>query len=154
LTGPGTDENFTVRHVHPAPRDVVFACLTQPDHLTHFWGPAGTHTPVENIVVDLRPGGAFETTMVNDHTGDTYTMRAVYIDVEAPRHLTWREVDTDVLTDVTFVDRGDGTTEVVTTQRGLPPHMRTPAARAGWATALDRAAAYIAAIPPTQGRIT
>jgi hypothetical protein len=38
------------------------------------------------------------------------------------------------------------TTEVITTQRGLPPHMRTPQARAGWGTALDRAAAYIASI--------
>jgi uncharacterized protein YndB with AHSA1/START domain len=105
LTESPTDENFTVRHVHPAPRDLVFECLTTPDHLTHFWGPTGTHTPVENIVVDLRPGGAFETTMVSD-----------------------------------------GTTEVVTTQRGLPPHMRTPEARAGWGTALQRAATYIAAI--------
>ena len=80
-----TDENFTVRHVHPAPRDLVFACMTMPSHLTQFWGPTGTHTPVENIVVDLRPGGAFETTMVNDHSGETYTMRAVYLAVEPPR---------------------------------------------------------------------
>lgn len=145
-----TDENFTVRHVHPAPRDLVFACLTTSDHLTHFWGPTGTHTPLENIVVDLRPGGAFETTMVNDRSGDTYTMRAVYVDVEAPRYISWREVDSGVFTEVTFVDLGDGTTEVVTVQRGLPPYMRTPEARAGWGTALDRAAIYIA----TQGRNT
>ncbi|MFC3736237.1 SRPBCC family protein [Paractinoplanes deccanensis] len=131
--------------------ETVFACLTEPEHLTHFWGPAGTHTPLENIVVDLRPGGAFETTMVNDTTGDTYTMRAVYVAVEAPRFLSWRERDSGVLTEVTFADLGDGTTEVVTTQRGLPPHMRTPEARAGWGTALDRAAAYIAALTRRSG---
>lgn len=146
MTERPTDENFTVRHTHPAPRDLVFACLTTPDHLTHFWGPTGTHTPLENIVVDLRPGGAFETTMVNDRSGDTYTMRAVYVDVEPPRYVSWRETGSGVFTEVTFVDLGDGTTEVVTTQRGLPPFMRTPEARAGWGTALDRAAAYIAAI--------
>jgi uncharacterized protein YndB with AHSA1/START domain len=146
LTESPTDENFTVRHVHPAPRDLVFECLTTPDHLTHFWGPTGTHTPVENIVVDLRPGGAFETTMVSDRGGDTYTMRAVYVDVDAPGYVSWRELDSGVFTEVTFVDLGDGTTEVVTTQRGLPPHMRTPQARAGWGTALQRAATYIAAI--------
>ncbi|GAA0485580.1 hypothetical protein Ade02nite_09110 [Paractinoplanes deccanensis] len=143
--------NFTVRHVHRASVETVFACLTEPEHLTHFWGPAGTHTPLENIVVDLRPGGAFETTMVNDTTGDTYTMRAVYVAVEAPRFLSWRERDSGVLTEVTFADLGDGTTEVVTTQRGLPPHMRTPEARAGWGTALDRAAAYIAALTRRSG---
>nr|WP_275409872.1 SRPBCC domain-containing protein [Actinoplanes deccanensis] len=137
--------------MHRASVETVFACLTEPEHLTHFWGPAGTHTPLENIVVDLRPGGAFETTMVNDTTGDTYTMRAVYVAVEAPRFLSWRERDSGVLTEVTFADLGDGTTEVVTTQRGLPPHMRTPEARAGWGTALDRAAAYIAALTRRSG---
>jgi uncharacterized protein YndB with AHSA1/START domain len=146
MTEQPTDENFTVSHRHRAGRDLVFACLTTPEHLTHFWGPTGTHTPVSNIVVDLRPGGAFETTMVNDHSGDTYTMRARYCEVEAPAFVSWREVDSGVLTELTFVDVGDGTTEVITTQRGLPPRMRTPEARAGWSTALDKAAVYIASL--------
>ncbi len=141
-----TDENFTVRHVHPAGADLVFACLTTPAHLANFWGPTGTHTPVENIVVDLRRGGAFETTMVHDRSGDTHTMRAVYVEVDPPRFLSWRELDSEVLTEITFLDLGDGTTEVVTTQRGLPPQMRTPQARAGWGTALDRAARYISSL--------
>ncbi|MEV4351330.1 SRPBCC domain-containing protein [Actinoplanes sp. NPDC049596] len=132
-----------MRYLHDAPPELVFACMTTPEHLTHFWGPAGTHTPLANIVVDLRPGGAFQTTMVNDRSGDTYTMRAVYVTVDPPKFLSWREVGSDVLTEITFTDRGDGTTEVVTVQHGLPPHMRTPEARAGWATALDRAAAYV-----------
>jgi uncharacterized protein YndB with AHSA1/START domain len=152
MTEPSTGENFTVRHVHPAPRDLVFACMTQPEHLTQFWGPDGTHTPLQNITVDLRPGGVFETTMVNDRSGDTYTMRAVYVDVEAPRFLSWRETESEVFTEVTFVDLGDGTTEVVTTQSGLPPHMRTPQARAGWGSALTRAANYIAAIAATSSQ--
>lgn len=146
MTERATDETFTVRYVHPAPPALVYACLTTPAHLAHFWGPDGTHTPVENIVVDLRPGGAFETTMVDDRSGGTHTMRAVYVDVDPPRYLTWRELDSDLVTELTFADRGDGTTEVVTTQRGLPPRMRTPEARAGWGTALDRAARYIAAL--------
>lgn len=141
-----TDENFTVRYVHLAPRALVFACLTTPEHLTHFWGPSGTHTPASNILVDLRPGGAFEATMVSDQSGDEYTMRAVYVDVEMPEFLSWREAESGVLTELTFTDLGDGTTEVVTTQRGLPPQMRTPDARTGWRTALDRCAAYIAAL--------
>jgi uncharacterized protein YndB with AHSA1/START domain len=141
-----TDENFTVRAVHHAPCELVFAVMTTPEHLTHFWGPTGTHTPIENIVIDLRPGGAFETTMVSDHSGDTYTMRAVYIDLDPPRYLSWRELDSEVLTEITFTDLGDGSTEVVTTQRGLPPAMRTPEARAGWGTALDRNATYLASL--------
>lgn len=144
-----TDETFSVSHVHPASAALVYACLTTPAHLTHFWGPSGTHTPIDHIVVDLRPGGAFETTMVNDETRETFTMRAAYVDVDPPTYLTWREVDSEVFTELRFVDRGDGTTEVVTTQRGLPPHQRTPKARAGWGTALDRAARYIASLDTT-----
>ncbi|MDH6291969.1 SRPBCC family protein [Rhodococcus opacus] len=141
-----SEENFTVRRVHRAPRELVFACMTQPEHLTHFWGPRGMHTPLGNITVDLRPGGAFETTMVNDATGDTHTMRAVYVTVDAPSFVSWREIESEVLTEIRFIDLDEGTTEVVTTQSGLPPQMRTPEARAGWGTALDRGAAYIEAL--------
>jgi len=42
--------------VFEAPRELVFRCMTEPGHLTHFWGPAGMSTPLENIKVDLRPG--------------------------------------------------------------------------------------------------
>jgi uncharacterized protein YndB with AHSA1/START domain len=141
-----TDENFTLEVVHDAPRELVFAVLTTAEHLTHFWGPSGTHTPLENIVVDLRPGGAFETTMVSDRSGDRYTMRAVYVEVDPPRYLSWRELESGVFTEIRFTSLNAGTTRVVTTQRGLPPAMRTPEARAGWSTALDRNAAYIASL--------
>lgn len=141
-----TDETFVVTAVHEAPRDLVFEVMTTPEHLTHFWGPSGTHTPLSTIVLDLRPGGAFETTIVNDRSGDTFTMRAIYLEVDPPRYLSWRELDSQVVTEVRFTDLRDGSTQVETTQRGLPPAMRTPAARAGWSTALERSAAYIVSL--------
>lgn len=138
-----TDENFELRIVHPVSIDLAFAVMTEPEHLTHFWGPTGTRTPVENITVDLRPGGVFETTMVDETTGHEYTMHAVYVDVVPPHRLSWRDCEFGVLTQLEFRDLGDGTTEVITTQRGLPPEHRTPEARAGWATALDRNSRYL-----------
>ena len=138
---PQTDETFTVLAVHEAPVELVFAAMTTPEHLTHFWGPDGTHTPIDGIVVDLRPGGAFHTTMVSDQ--GQHTMRARYVEVDPPRQLSWREVDSGVVTELTFTDLGDGRTEVRTTQRGLPPAWRTPEARAGWGTALERYANYL-----------
>jgi hypothetical protein len=48
-----------------------------------------------------------------------------------------------MVTEITFDELADGTTEVVTTQRHVPPHYAHPQARAGWATSLDRCAAYI-----------
>ena len=78
---------FTYRRVHRASPELLFDCMTDPEHLTQFWGPVGTTTPVGNIILDLRPGGVFETTMVSDADGSTYTMRAVYVEVSRPGRL-------------------------------------------------------------------
>ena len=96
----GDDSDDRDRRAHLPARarrvaELLFDCMTTPEHLTHFWGPAGTTTPVDNITVDLRPGGAFETTMVNDADGSSYTMRAVYVEVRRPDRLVWIEADVE-----------------------------------------------------------
>ncbi|GLY82354.1 SRPBCC family protein [Actinoallomurus iriomotensis] len=139
---------LTFRRVHRASPELLFDCMTTPEHLAHFWGPAGTTTPVENIVIDLRPGGAFETTMVSDADGGTYTMRAVYTEVSRPHRLGWIEpgVEGGMHTTITFTDLGDGRTEVVTHQTNVPEAYRSAEARAGFATSLDRFDAYLAGL--------
>jgi uncharacterized protein YndB with AHSA1/START domain len=147
VTGPG---EFTYRRVHRAPRELLFDCLTEPDHLRHFWGPAGTTTPDGGITVDLRPGGAFETVMVNDADGSQYTMRAVYVEVRRPEKLVWTEPDVEggMVTTITFIEVGDGQTEVVTHQTNVPAMYATPEARSGFTTSLSRFDEYIAALAP------
>ncbi|MGH3375472.1 MAG: SRPBCC family protein [Actinoallomurus sp.] len=137
---------LTYRRVHRASRELLFDCMTTPEHLTHFWGPVGTTAPAGGIVVDLRPGGAFETTMVSDADGSTYTMRAVYAEVDRPDRLVWIEagVEGGMRTTVTFVDLGDGRTEVVTHQTNVPAAYLSAEATAGFATSLDRFDAYVA----------
>ncbi|MGI5227731.1 SRPBCC family protein [Actinoallomurus sp. CA-142502] len=139
---------LTFRRVHRASPELLFDCMTTPEHLAHFWGPAGTTTPVENIVIDLRPGGAFETTMVSDADGGTYTMRAVYTEVNRPHRLGWIESDVEggMHTTITFTDLGDGRTEVVTHQTNVPEAYRSAEAQAGFATSLDRFDAYLAGL--------
>lgn len=139
---------LTYRRVHHASPELLFDCMTTPEHLTHFWGPAGTTTPVDNITVDLRPGGVFETTMVNDADGSTHTMRAVYVDVLRPERLVWVEADVEggMRTTITFVDLLDGRTEVVTEQTNVPAAYLSAQARAGFATSLDRFDIYVAGL--------
>lgn len=136
---------LTYRRVHRASPELLFDCMTSPEHLTHFWGPAGTTTPIDGIVVDLRPGGAFETTMVGGD-GSTHTMRAVYVEVVRPTRLVWVEPDVEggMRTTITFADLGDGRTEVVTQQSNVPQAYLSPEARAGFQTSLDRFDAYLA----------
>jgi uncharacterized protein YndB with AHSA1/START domain len=141
---------LTFRRVHRASRELLFDCMTTPEHLTRFWGPTGTTTPLDAILVDLRPGGAFETTMVNDADGARYTMRAVYAEVSRPDKLVWVEADVEggLCTTVTFVDLEDGRTEVITHQTNLPAAYLTAEAKAGFATSLDRFDAYITTLEP------
>lgn len=134
---------LTYRRVHRAPRDLVFQCMTSPAHLARFWGPAGTTTPVDRITVDLRPGGAFETAMVNDSDGNEHVMRAVYTEVDPPERLAWRE-EGGMATTVTFADLGDDTTEVVIHQTNVPEFMLSPQAQAGFSTSLDKFDVYLA----------
>ncbi|PJJ48258.1 uncharacterized protein YndB with AHSA1/START domain [Mumia flava] len=143
-----TTGELTYTRVHDAPPELVFDCMTQPEHLTHFWGPTGTSTPVEEITVDLRPGGSFETVMVSDADGSTYTMRAVYLTIDRPRRLAWYEGDVEggMRTEVTFSRLPDGRTEVVTRQSNVPEPFLAPEARAGFETSLARFDAYLATL--------
>jgi uncharacterized protein YndB with AHSA1/START domain len=135
----------TIRRVHRGSPELIFDCMTTPEHLTHFWGPTGTSTPVDGIVVDLRPGGAFETTMVSDADGSRFTMKAVYAEVARPDRLVWVEADVEggMRTTVTFTDLHDGTTEVVTHQTNVPEAFRSAEAQAGFKTSLDRFDVYL-----------
>lgn len=139
---------LTYRRTHQASRELLFDCMTQPEHLTHFWGPDGTTTPVDGITLDLRPGGVFETVMVNDADGSSYTMRAVYLEVRRPEKLVWTESASGggMTTTITFTDLGDGRTEVVTHQANVPAAFTAPQARQGFETSLRRFGEYVAGL--------
>ena len=142
MTQPG---EFTYRRTHNASRELLFDCMTQPEHLRQFWGPDGTTTPADGITVDLRPGGAFETVMINVADGSKYTMRAVFLTVERPAKLAWTEPDVEggMVTTITFADLGDGRTEVVTHQTNVPAAFSGPEARSGFETSLRRFDEYV-----------
>ncbi len=129
--------------VFEAPRALVFQCMTEPEHLTHFWGPTGMSTPLDGISVDARPGGVFETVMVNDADGSTYPMRAVFDEVIPPERIVWTEPESGVTTTSTFRDLGGSRTEVRIHQQNVPEAFRTPQAQAGFATSLDKFATYL-----------
>jgi uncharacterized protein YndB with AHSA1/START domain len=137
---------LTYRRVHDAPRQLLWDCMTRPEHLAHFWGPAGTTTPLDGITVDLRPGGVFETVMVNDTDGGTYTMHARYVEVRRPDRLVWTEPAAGMTTTITFTDLGGGRTEVVTHQASVPAAYLSHEAQQGFQTSLDRCGAYVASL--------
>ncbi len=134
---------LTYTRVFDAPRELVFRCMLEPEHLTHFWGPTGMSTPLETIRIDARPGGVFETVMVNDSDGSQYPTRFVYEEISEPERIVWTEPGSGMTTTSTFRDLGGGRTELQIRQVHTPEQYRSPEAQAGFATSLDRFAAYL-----------
>ena len=130
--------------VFDAPRQLVFSCMVEPEHLTHFWGPIGVSAPLDQITVDARPGGAFTTVMVNDTDGSTCPTRAHYLEVTAPERLSWIEDQSGMTVTATFTDLGDNRTQVDIHQTNVPTEMLNPAAQRGFLTSLDRFATHLA----------
>ena len=139
---------LTIVRTYNAPRELVFECMITPEHLTHFWGPVGVSTPLETIKIDPKPGGVFDTVMVNDSDGAEYPNRGVYVEVDKPNKLSWTEPDVEggMLSSLTFVDLGDGRTEVTIHQTNGPEMYMSAEAQAGMQSSLDRFAAYVSSL--------
>jgi uncharacterized protein YndB with AHSA1/START domain len=140
-----TPGELTYTRVFDAPRDLVFRCMTDPAHLTHFWGPVGVATPLDGIIVEARPGGVFQTVMVNDTDGSRFVMYSIYDEVVEPEKLVWSDPATGMTTTSTFVALDDRRTEVHICQTNVPAPFRSPEAQAGFKTSLDRFAIYLLA---------
>src|SRR5215218_6325677 len=108
------DDELVYRRVFHAPPELVWRCLTEPAELAQFWGPIGMATPVDGIVVELHPGGRFETLMVGAH--GSHRMVATFTEVVPPERLAWVESASGMQTLSTLDDLGDDGTAVVIRQ--------------------------------------
>jgi hypothetical protein len=70
------------------------------------------------------------------------------VEVIEPETLVWTQADVEggMTTSARFVDRGDGTTEVVIHQTNVPEMYRSAQAQAGLQSSFDRFAAYLATL--------
>jgi uncharacterized protein YndB with AHSA1/START domain len=48
---------FVISRVFDAPRELVWKCFTDPEHMRQWWGPKGV--TVSTSKMDLRPGGTY-----------------------------------------------------------------------------------------------
>lgn len=101
-----------VTRVFNAPRELVFRCITEAEHLHRFWGPAGMHAPIEHVNIDLRPGGVFEMVLVDNASGAEIPFRSVYTEIDPPAKVAWMEPESGAIATTTLVDLGAGRTEM------------------------------------------
>jgi uncharacterized protein YndB with AHSA1/START domain len=130
-----------LERVLPAPVAEVFAAWTDPARMARWLAPTG----YAEVEADLRVGGRFQVTMIDDdvrieHTGE-------YLVIDPPHRLsfTWLSPYTGGAAsqvDITLTARGPATHLVLSHQR-LPDETRS-SHEGGWASILDRLAAVVA----------
>lgn len=110
--------SLTVRRTFDAPRDRVWAALTDREQVDRWWGPDGFTTTTDEM--DVRPGGVWAFEMVGPD-GKTFPNRIVYDEIEEYRRLTYTHGSPDdpeqFRVTVTLDDVGEGETELTMEMR-------------------------------------
>jgi uncharacterized protein YndB with AHSA1/START domain len=83
-----SDREIVITRVFDAPRRLVFAVLTDPEHVPHWYGPRGWTLPVCQI--DFRLGGAWRYVLRGPQGADM-GMRGVYQEITPPERLVTTE---------------------------------------------------------------
>lgn len=132
--------------VFDAPRELVWQMWTEPEHLAKWWGPEGFTVPF--CESDTRVGGEFRMTM-RSPDGMDMDIVATFLEVDPPSRLVSEsqgisdagEPIIGARNSITFVDLGDGRTELTLVARAeaLVPDavMALGGMEAGWNQSLQ-----------------
>ena len=124
--------DVTITRVYDAPRELVWRAWTEPERLAQWWGKRGWNAQLDSIVIEPRPGGAFQVTTVNAD-GAEMTTEGVFAEVVAPERLSFAGGGS-----VTLTELPGGRTRMVF--RGTVPH---EVAEGGLRSAFDRLAEHL-----------
>jgi uncharacterized protein YndB with AHSA1/START domain len=139
-------QHVVVTHTFDAPRDVVFKAWTDPKYVAIWWGPHGFTSPVCEL--DVRPGGSLRIHM-RGPDGAIYPMTGVYKEIVRPERMVFTVTPLDekgepifeILTTVTFVEKGDQTlvtvdARVIMATAGADVYLQ--GMEEGWSQSLER----------------
>jgi uncharacterized protein YndB with AHSA1/START domain len=142
------DFELVINRLLAAPRELVYACWTEPEHLVRWGGgPEGLTIDVE--YQDIREGGMFRLRMHSPH-GIDCRLQGVYRELVKPERIafthTWIHEDgslaTETLVTITLKSTGKGT-ELTLRQTRLPSASSRDGHGEGWNSTLDRLTDYL-----------
>jgi len=73
-----SDHEIVISRIFSAPRALVWQALTDPKHVTHWWGPRGFSTSTDKM--DFRVGGSWAHVMIGPD-GTRYPNKSVYKEI-------------------------------------------------------------------------
>ena len=146
-----TRREATIARVFDAPRELVWRCLTEPEHFAAWFGTPPFTTPASRVALDVRPGGEFGATMVHETDGTELPFVGHYREVAEPERLVQtlenvgepNDPNVELLT-YTLTDLGEGRTELVYHQVGHLPEEEYPRIEEGVAAFYERLAEHLA----------
>lgn len=108
-----SDREVHIERIFDAPREKVFAAMTDPDLIPQWWGPRSTTATVDYM--DARTGGRWRF-LVKDSDGNDTAFQGAYREVTAPERIVqtfeWEGMTGYVSVETaTFEDLGDGRTK-------------------------------------------
>ena len=76
---------LTLTRIFDAPRALVWAAWTDPEHLANWWGPV--EYPATSIDMDVRTGGRWRNCLHGVHDGRDLWQNGVFIEVTPPERI-------------------------------------------------------------------
>lgn len=143
------DDELLIERIFEAPRDLVFRAWTSPEHVKHWWGPAGDVTLAE---IEFREGGAWRICFApSDHS--EYCAGGTYQEIIEPERLvftfTWDDYEDmqsiETVITVTFQDLG-GATRMSFHQTPFESVEERDGHTVGWSQCLDRLEEYVGSL--------
>jgi uncharacterized protein YndB with AHSA1/START domain len=111
-----TDREIRVEREFDAPRDRVFAVLTDPELIPEWWGPRGTTAVVDQM--DVRPGGSWRF-VIDQGDGTETAFRGTYREVSPPERIVqtfeWEGMPGHIAVETAVLEDLGARTRLVTT---------------------------------------
>ena len=85
-----SDTEIQLTRLFSAPRDLVFAAMSTPEHIKRWWGNLGEGYSVPVCEVDLRVGGKWR--FVNTHPKGEAEFYGQYREIDAPSRMVFTEI--------------------------------------------------------------
>jgi uncharacterized protein YndB with AHSA1/START domain len=142
---------LAITRIFDAPRDLVFKCWTEPEHVARWMGPRGFFSTV--LDYDLRPGGSYRFHM-RAPDGNDHWQQGVFQEIVPPERLVrtycWADANgnptrPETLLTLTFADLG-GKTKLTLHQAVFESVSARDQHQGGWSSSLDRLTEYLTTI--------
>jgi uncharacterized protein YndB with AHSA1/START domain len=146
-----TERVLVIERVFDAPRELVFKCWTEPEHLARWIGPRDLSSTI--LACELRQGGNYRMRM-RGPGGQDHWQQGVFREIVPPERIVrtfcWTDADgrptrPETLLTVTFADLG-GRTRLTLHQAVFESVTACDEHRRGWSSSLGKLAEYIATV--------